>query len=119
MYDRESWRLSAGTSNPSLIYNTWNGPRGKYPLAPESQEYSAAFSLIDEARVIHLGTVEEVPNEMARGDDYTRFNLCCDPNSPDIYPDYPKCTCNPENFEQFVRDKDGKIPDYLKYQMTS
>ena len=38
---------------------------------------------------------------MGKGSD-KKYGICCDPNSKQKYPDYPECTCNPENWKAFT-----------------
>ena len=93
---------SQGTyHDPPLIYHIEHDPGENYPLNPDSAEYGQAFQTIDEKRKEHQKSVKEVPNQMALGLN-PKLKVCCDWDSQKKYPDYPVCTCNPENYHVFV-----------------
>eukprot|EP00943_MAST-04B_sp_MAST-4B-sp1_P004964 g4964.t1 len=87
--------------NPPLIYHIEHDPGENFPLDSNSDEYKEAFKKIDEAAEAHRRSVKPVPNQMALGLD-PKKKVCCDWNSKNKYPDYPVCTCNPDNFHVFV-----------------
>jgi arylsulfatase A len=80
-------------------------------LNPESVEYEQAFKAIDEKRKEHQKSVKQVPNQMALGLN-PKLKVCCDWDSQKKYPDYPVCTCNPENYHVFVCSPVGPNEDY-------
>jgi len=86
---------------PPLIYHIEHDPGENYPLDSNSDEYKEAFVKIDEAAKKHRKSVKDVPNQMALGLD-PKKKVCCDWDSKKKYPQYPVCTCNPDNFHVFV-----------------
>lgn len=87
--------------NPPLIFNIPFDPSETYPLSNSTAEYKAALATIQAAIAIHEATCPEcAPNQMALGGN-TTFAVCCDPNSKEKYPQFPACTCNPENWNPY------------------
>jgi len=83
--------------DPPVMYNVEHDISEMYPIDPQSDEYRVALATIMLAKDEHEATLTPVPNQMAMGasSDYVS---CCDPASQEKYPNYPNCTCNPENF---------------------
>ena len=57
--------------------------------------YADVLAEVAEAVRAHEAELVVAPN-VAGGD--PQYCLCCDPRSQDRYPEYPPCTCNPENW---------------------
>jgi arylsulfatase A len=83
--------------DPPLLYQLEYDPSEDYPIDSKSSEYQDAMEIIQAAKAKHEATLTPVPNQMAMGGN-DEYKLCCDPNSQAKYPEYPPCTCNPENF---------------------
>eukprot|EP00756_Hemistasia_phaeocysticola_P050934 Hpha_TRINITY_DN26113_c0_g1::TRINITY_DN26113_c0_g1_i1::g.155323::m.155323/K01134/ARSA; arylsulfatase A len=95
---REVYMAPGVVQNPPLIYNVEHDPSELYNLSPKSDEYKAANATFAAAVAAHLKTLTPVPNQMAKGTD-AKLAQCGCPNSTTTHPEYPRCTCNPENFK--------------------
>jgi len=82
---------------PPLIFNIEEDPSEQYPLDNTTKEWKDAETMFENARTKHLATLTPVPNQIAKGQNTDRA-VCCDAHSKKTYPNYPNCTCNPENF---------------------
>jgi len=83
--------------NPPLLYNVEHDLGEMYPIQPSSDEYRTAIAEILDAKAAHEKTLTPVPNQMLLMDE-PKLAVCCDNASKQIYPAFPACTCNPENF---------------------
>eukprot|EP00939_MAST-03C_sp_MAST-3C-sp1_P001955 g1955.t1 len=93
--------------DPPLIFNVEHDPSESWALDTSSREYEDARTRIENAVAIHKRGMKAVPNQMARGVD-PNLKVCCDPKSQEKYPQYPNCTCNPENFRMTTGDDDDQ-----------
>ncbi|EGD74433.1 hypothetical protein PTSG_05798 [Salpingoeca rosetta] len=84
--------------DPPLMYQIENDPSENWPLDPASEEYKQQHKIITAAVDEHLRNLKPVPNQMAKGLNKDLI-ICGCPNSQKQYPQYPNCTCNPENFQ--------------------
>merc|ERR1712110_443163 len=84
--------------NPPLLYNVEHDLNEFYPIASSSDEYKAAMDIITKAKQEHEATLTPVPNQVAKGGKMS-FATCCNAKSQETLPDFPNCTCNPENFD--------------------
>jgi len=84
--------------SPALLYNVEHDFAELYPLDSKSDEYKAAMAIITKAKQEHETTLTPVPNQIAKGSNVALAN-CCNPKSEETLPNYPNCTCNPENFD--------------------
>jgi len=82
---------------PPLIFNIEEDPSERYPLDSTTKEWIDAETMFENAKTKHMATLTPVPNQIAKGQNTDRA-LCCDAYSKKIYPNFPNCTCNPENF---------------------
>jgi len=81
---------------PPLIFNIEEDPSERYPLDSRTTEWKNANATFTKAKRDHEATVTPVPNQIAKGKSHD-VGICCDPESQKKYPQYPNCTCNPEN----------------------
>ena len=87
--------------DPPLLFNVEHDPSERFPISSSSDVYKSQREIIEAAREKHEATVDRVPNQMQKGSNAS-LALCCDPHSQQRYPQYPSCTCNPENWKAFV-----------------
>eukprot|EP00927_Polykrikos_kofoidii_P079894 TRINITY_DN76730_c0_g1_i1.p1 TRINITY_DN76730_c0_g1~~TRINITY_DN76730_c0_g1_i1.p1 ORF type:complete len:559 (-),score=67.51 TRINITY_DN76730_c0_g1_i1:47-1723(-) len=81
-----------------LLYNVEHDVGEMYPIDTNSDEYKEAMSVITRAKKEHEATMTPVTSQMGLGSN-ANLGVCCDPESQQKLPSYPKCTCNPENFD--------------------
>jgi arylsulfatase A len=82
--------------NPPLLFNVEVDPSERWPLDTSLPKYSAILSQIQAATDAHRATVPVMANTCAEMN--KTVVVCCDPNSQTKYPQWPPCTCNPENY---------------------
>merc|ERR1712013_338757 len=104
-----NWTLDAGTlkgpqiRDPPLLFDLAADPKEQNPISSESARYREAMPRMERERARMEQSVDyaHTVNEVLRGTD-EEFVLCCDERSQLKWPQFPKCTCNPENWQQFV-----------------
>ena len=88
---------------PPLLYNVDRDPSEQFPISTDTEIYKEMMKYMTQKRDEMESTVDYdlIVNQVQLG---TReeYVLCCDPLSIDKYPQYPSCTCSPENWQQFV-----------------
>eukprot|EP00041_Stephanoeca_diplocostata_P002266 m.25001 g.25001 ORF g.25001 m.25001 type:complete len:554 (-) comp13130_c0_seq2:1676-3337(-) len=87
--------------DPPLLFNLDIDPGESFPIASNSAEYTTWRATIEAARDAHEKTLKTVPNQMAMGTN-ADYGVCGCPQSQQKNPKFPNCTCNPENFQNFV-----------------
>lgn len=83
--------------DPPLLFDVEADPSEKWPLDPEA--FHDQLDVIAKAKRRHelqLGIPPQ--DEILKGSD-PRFAVCGCPNSTVDLPQYPNCTCNPENWQ--------------------
>jgi arylsulfatase A len=83
--------------NPPLLFNLVSDPGEHYPLNITSPELHYILPKVMAAVAQHQATLSPVKNQDI-GLDCPKYCLCCDWNSQKKYPQYPPCTCNPNNW---------------------
>ena len=107
--------------NPPLLYNIDWDPSEKHPIYPNNIIYNSTIEYLTSMRDKYEATVPNgIPNQNLKGSS-TEYTLCCDGNSTAKYPQYPNCTCNPENWSAFTcqptcMDKDSCGSDNVLVQ---
>ncbi|XP_065832567.1 arylsulfatase A-like isoform X1 [Oscarella lobularis] len=89
--------------DPPLLFQLERDASEQYSIAPNSDEYKEAMTQITSAKEDHENSLKPVPNQMAMGTK-EEYKLCCDLNSKKKYPDFPECTCNPDNWHAWTCD---------------
>ena len=104
--------------DPPLLYNVNWDPSEKHPIWPNNDQYGNIINYLTQKRDDHLQTinVSSIVIQQLLGTNPDNAFCGC-PNSEEIYPSYPNCTCHPENFNAPVcnpvcYDTDGCGPDY-------
>jgi arylsulfatase A len=88
--------------NPPLLYDIMRDPSELHPIWPNNENYASIVSEIESKRAIFESTMDYgVPNYIMEGES-EQYALCCNPDSQSQYPEYPPCTCSPDNWEAFV-----------------
>eukprot|EP01084_Bolivina_argentea_P018507 34439_1 len=89
--------------NPPLLYNIDQDPSEKFQIDSNSDLYRNILEYMTMKRNDMEDTVdyETITNQVELGtsDEYI---WCCNEFSETVYPQYPVCTCTPDNWEQFV-----------------
>ena len=89
--------------DPPLLFNVDRDPAEQFPISVDTEIYKGMIQYMTKKRDEMEATIDydSIVNQVQLGfkDEYV---LCCDPFSQTLYPEYPACTCNPENWEQFV-----------------
>ena len=107
-----------------MLYNIDWDPSEKHPIFPNNVLFNETIEYLTSQRDEYEKTVPNgIENQNLRGSN-TKYVLCCDNNSTAKYPEYPNCTCNPENWSQFTcnpvcYDKDSCGEDNLIIQRFS
>ena len=85
--------------DPPLLFNVNHDPSEKHPIWPDDNAYAGLRSYFEDKKRDHEATYIAVPNYILMGAD-EKYQVCCDWNSTNQYPQYPECTCTPVNWNQ-------------------
>ena len=88
---------------PPLLFNLDADPMEQRPISAQSELYRRAMPRLEQERTRMEQSVayEDIVNQVQLGS-REQYVVCCDPWSEVRWPQYPACTCNPENWHQFV-----------------
>ena len=100
----EAWR--GIFHDPPLLYQLEYDPSEAHPVDAKSAEYASIRKLLEAAKAAHLASIEQVPNQVALGQD-ADLKVCCDVDSKHKYPTLPVCTCAAQNFRAQVCEPVG------------
>ena len=86
-----------------MLYNVDRDPSERFPIDTNTDEYKQVMQYMNSKRDEMENTVDydNIVNQVQLGTN-DQYILCCDPFSETKYPQYPACTCNPHNWQQFV-----------------
>lgn len=87
-----------GLQDPPLLFDVEADVGEDSPIAPGSSEYTEVMAVLTAARSSHLATITPVPNQNARGANYT-YTACSDFNSKTKFPKWPECTLSPATWQ--------------------
>ena len=94
--------LTIELQDPPLLFDLEFDPSEMHPIWPNNKAYNGIIANLSAKRDQHLANLDlNVTNQVLLGQNVI-YEQCCNNDSSKIYPQYPNCTCQVENWNQFV-----------------
>ncbi|ETO34111.1 hypothetical protein RFI_02983, partial [Reticulomyxa filosa] len=90
--------------DPPLLFNVQWDPSERHPIWPNDARYPNLHTYFENQYTQEMNRYIPVTNEILLGRNQKEYMSCCDPNSKTKYPQYPNCTCTPQNWNQSTCD---------------
>eukprot|EP01084_Bolivina_argentea_P092226 165948_1 len=88
--------------NPPLLFNVEMDPSELHPIWANNDYYDDILANLTRKKDQHLAGLDlNITNQILLGSNKI-YEQCCNNDSSRIYPQYPNCTCQAENWNQFV-----------------
>eukprot|EP01090_Pellita_catalonica_P015334 TRINITY_DN4142_c0_g1_i1.p1 TRINITY_DN4142_c0_g1~~TRINITY_DN4142_c0_g1_i1.p1 ORF type:complete len:272 (+),score=36.51 TRINITY_DN4142_c0_g1_i1:772-1587(+) len=101
--------------DPPLVFNLVKDPGEHFSInVTENKKFMYVVEAVQAAVKVHKADLKPVANQ-DRDHNCREYCQCCDWDSQKKYPQYPPCTCNPQNWHRLASDP----PDPISSQKST